>query len=446
MERQRFCRNLANGRCADPACSYGHLPGLPEYTCRHFLNGYCRYGYSCWYGHPDMRPRLHGGLPRRHAGRSSHPARPAAHVRGHEHALQRGPAVDADAQSQRGRRGNAAQEVRPVAQREAVRPADAGQSGGEPGARSSARRRTPSTSRMACRNMMCPYFEAEGECNEEGCMLVHGDKCDMCDRYILHPTNGFYRAVHKRECLEEHEKEMARAFANQLSAEKQCGICMENIHQQAQRFGILNNCKHSYCLQCIRSWRKTTGTVNRKTTRSCPECRIVSDFVIPSAFWVEEPEEKKQLIDTYIKNMKEKVCKYMRQGNVDDCPFGNKCFYKHQLPDGRIVQAGAPRRRRRPSTNLDESMEISIDDLHWLRERAPLRSLELWETDSSGEDVDLDAELGFDEYDLAFIQDIEFDLEYQGELDLGPSRPRRRRRPRSERPVEDPTPCPGIAH
>jgi len=33
--------------------------------------------------------------------------------------------------------------------------------------------------------------------------------------------------------------------------------------------------------------------------RSCPECRVVSEFVIPSVYWVEDQEEKDHLIDLF---------------------------------------------------------------------------------------------------------------------------------------------------
>lgn len=39
------------------------------------------------------------------------------------------------------------------------------------------------------------------------------------------------------------------------------------------------------------------------TDRSCPECRITSNFVIPSEFWVEDKEEKQKLIQTYKEGM-----------------------------------------------------------------------------------------------------------------------------------------------
>ena len=52
---------------------------------------------------------------------------------------------------------------------------------------------------------------------------------------------------------------MDLSFAVQRSEEKVCGICMEVVWQKqpasAQRFGILTNCTHVYCLDCIRKWR-----------------------------------------------------------------------------------------------------------------------------------------------------------------------------------------------
>src|SRR6218665_2200195 len=33
--------------------------------------------------------------------------------------------------------------------------------------------------------------------------------------------------------------------------------------------------------------------------RACPECRVKSDFVTPSRYWVEEKNDKKKLIEEY---------------------------------------------------------------------------------------------------------------------------------------------------
>lgn len=33
--------------------------------------------------------------------------------------------------------------------------------------------------------------------------------------------------------------------------------------------------------------------------RSCPECRVTSEFVIPSVYWVEDQEDKDHLIELF---------------------------------------------------------------------------------------------------------------------------------------------------
>jgi hypothetical protein len=38
------------------------------------------------------------------------------------------------------------------------------------------------------------------------------------------------------------------------------------------------------------------GNVN---SRACPECRVTSDFVCPSMYWVDTKEEKEKLIKDY---------------------------------------------------------------------------------------------------------------------------------------------------
>ena len=71
--------------------------------------------------------------------------------------------------------------------------------------------------------------------------------------------------------------------------------------------------------------------------RACPECRQTSDYICPSRYWVETPEEKARLLDDYKLALNKKECKYFRKGE-GECPFGNKCFYRHDGGDGREVR------------------------------------------------------------------------------------------------------------
>ncbi|CAN0103772.1 probable E3 ubiquitin-protein ligase makorin-1 isoform X1 [Lethenteron reissneri] len=184
---------------------------------------------------------------------------------------------------------------------------------------------------------LCPYA-AVGECRYgDHCVYLHGDVCDMCGLQVLHPSDSEQRTQHHRACVSAHEKDMEAAFAVQRSSGVVCGICMEVVFEKARaserRFGILSSCSHAYCLSCIRKWRRTKQLEN-KVIKSCPECRVTSDFVIPSEYWIDCKEEKDKLIQSYKDAMGQKACRYFDQGR-GSCPFGVKCFYLHAYPDGR---------------------------------------------------------------------------------------------------------------
>lgn len=187
------------------------------------------------------------------------------------------------------------------------------------------------TGRQLCRDA------AMGQCfRGESCMYIHGEICDMCGLQVLHPVDAVQRADHVKVCIEAHEKDMELSFAVQRSLDKVCGICMEVVYEKANssdcRFGILSNCNHTYCLKCIRRWRSDKQFGNR-IIKSCPQCRVTSNFVIPSEFWVEEEEEKQKLIQQYKEAMSNKNCRYFAEGR-GFCPFGENCFYKHAQPEG----------------------------------------------------------------------------------------------------------------
>lgn len=206
---------------------------------------------------------------------------------------------------------------------------------------------------------LCPYTTKDGICINLGtCTNVHGDYCDMCARFVLHPYNEVERKQHQQECLKQHEKNMEISFAIQRSKEKSCGVCFEVIMEKAdgeQRFGILPNCNHCFCLTCIRKWRQARQFEN-KIIRACPECRVTSDFVCPSIYWVDTKEDKDKLIEDYKTALARKDCKYFRKGE-GKCPFGNKCFYMHAGPDGKKIDVGPPPRQRR-QRNVDADMDV----------------------------------------------------------------------------------------
>lgn len=198
---------------------------------------------------------------------------------------------------------------------------------------------------------------------------IHLELCEMCQLYCLHPDDLEQRREHNRECLEQHEQDMELSFAIARSKDKMCGICFDTVVEKEgrkeRRFGILSKCNHTFCLDCIRRWRQDKQFENT-VTRACPECRVASDFVCPSAFWVDTKEEKDKLLTDYRTALGAKNCKYFRLGR-GRCPFGNKCFYRHALPDGTVIDVGQPRRYRKPHRDSrqdrDRNRDWDRDDL-----------------------------------------------------------------------------------
>ncbi|NWU14761.1 MKRN2 ligase, partial [Cephalopterus ornatus] len=194
---------------------------------------------------------------------------------------------------------------------------------------------------------LCPY-SARGPCPVgERCPYLHGDLCDICGLHVLHPHDPEQRRAHEMMCMATFEHDMEKAFAFQASQDKVCSICMEVVYEKPsaseRRFGILSNCTHTYCLSCIRQWRCAKQFEN-PIIKSCPECRVISEFVIPSVYWVEEQEKKNELIEAFKQGVGKKPCKYFEQGK-GTCPFGGKCLYLHAYPDGTRAEPEKPRKQ-----------------------------------------------------------------------------------------------------
>ncbi|XP_054136951.1 E3 ubiquitin-protein ligase makorin-2 [Melozone crissalis] len=194
---------------------------------------------------------------------------------------------------------------------------------------------------------LCPYAAA-GACHfGERCLYLHGQLCEICGLQVLHPFDPEQRKAHEMMCMATFEHDMERAFAIQASQDKVCSICMEVVYEKAsaseRRFGILSNCTHTYCLSCIRQWRCAKQFEN-PIIKSCPECRVISEFVIPSVYWVEEQEKKNELIEAFKQGVGKKPCKYFEQGK-GTCPFGGKCLYLHAYPDGTRAEPEKPRKQ-----------------------------------------------------------------------------------------------------
>ncbi|XP_070696282.1 makorin, ring finger protein, 4 [Pempheris klunzingeri] len=108
-----------------------------------------------------------------------------------------------------------------------------------------------------------------------------------------------------------------------------CGICMDKVYEKTDPrnrvFGILPNCNHSFCLQCIMTWRKTKD-LGPDVVKSCPQCRVRSAFYVPNKYWV-EGQAKERVIAAFKEKFGKKSCSYYTRFRC--CPFKTECLYRH---------------------------------------------------------------------------------------------------------------------
>lgn len=116
--------------------------------------------------------------------------------------------------------------------------------------------------------------------------------------------------------------------------DEECCICLEKVLARGSKFGVLDQCDHTFCLKCIRGWRSTYDKRNSKHHfRTCPICRRNSFIVIPSVHMIKSGPEKEALIEEYKEVLKSIPCKHFNRGK-GQCPFMNSCLYAHLLPNG----------------------------------------------------------------------------------------------------------------
>lgn len=176
-------------------------------------------------------------------------------------------------------------------------------------------------------------FHADGNCRYgAGCMYTHGTFCSLCQKNVLHPTENALAAAHVRACAEKAE----RHAHTSPGAAVECGICMENPAALGRKFGLLQNCDHPFCLECVRSWRGSDNAevFGRENVRSCPLCRVESFVIIPSETFETDVDEKDRLLESYRRKLGRIPCKHFRFGD-GTCPFGTRCMYAHVDRDGR---------------------------------------------------------------------------------------------------------------
>ncbi|XP_055460207.1 E3 ubiquitin-protein ligase makorin-2 isoform X3 [Psammomys obesus] len=324
--KQVTCRYFMHGVCREGSqCLFSHdlANSKPSTICKYYQKGYCAYGARCRYDHTKP-PAAAGG-----AVGPAPPSLPSLGLNSSQPSPDIATSVMRTHLHEPGKREKKTLVLR---DRNAIR---------------TGLDDLEASSSYSNEQQLCPYAAA-GECRfGDACVYLHGDMCEICRLQVLHPFDPEQRKAHEKMCMSTFEHEMEKAFAFQASQDKVCSICMEVILEKAsaseRRFGILSSCSHTYCLSCIRQWRCAKQFEN-PIIKSCPECRVISEFVIPSVYWVEDQDKKNELIEAFKQGMGKKACKYFEQGK-GTCPFGSKCLYRHAYPDGRLAEPEKPRKQ-----------------------------------------------------------------------------------------------------
>ncbi|XP_075882510.1 makorin, ring finger protein, 4 isoform X2 [Nelusetta ayraudi] len=299
----RVCRLFLNGCCRlGPRCNYRHEWSVSAQICRYFQKGGCWYGDRCRYLHvpqPQVGETVssrRGSVP---AVSSSHVAYPPADRRGSEPALLQAGAM----------------------------------------------------SRQECGRAVASSSNSQNEVghpaenNQEQQTLVRDFHPSASQDFLGQKPEVAQAFVVRTE--QEASGEVttaggAAASSAQGNSENisnvTCGICMDNVYEKSHPrnnvFGILPNCNHAFCIQCISTWRKVRD-YGPDVIKSCPVCRMKSAFYVPSKNWV-EGQAKERLITDFKEKCRKKTCRYhIRSGY---CPFKTDCLYMHDKHARRIPQ------------------------------------------------------------------------------------------------------------
>jgi len=73
-----------------------------------------------------------------------------------------------------------------------------------------------------------------------------------------------------------------------------CEICSCDVETAKRLYGVLDNCDHIFCYECIVSWKRSK--YSNAESESCPVCKIRSAFITPSKHWYDNKEDKYRLV------------------------------------------------------------------------------------------------------------------------------------------------------
>jgi len=104
-----------------------------------------------------------------------------------------------------------------------------------------------------------------------------------------------------------------------------CEICQCDVEEAKRLYGVLDNCDHIFCYECIVSWKRSK--YSNAESESCPVCKVRSAFITPSKQWYDNKDDKYRLVKKHKSHLKTLPCRYyLRHGY---CRYSDRCFYDH---------------------------------------------------------------------------------------------------------------------
>ena len=109
--------------------------------------------------------------------------------------------------------------------------------------------------------------------DKPSCLVV----CEICHLFVdsnnlshseVSHQHHIYFTSHQaplllQECQKASENYKLKEAVFKISSKQTCSICLEIVWQKqpksSQRFGLLSDCNHVFCLECIRKWRKNNS-------------------------------------------------------------------------------------------------------------------------------------------------------------------------------------------
>eukprot|EP00550_Attheya_septentrionalis_P003388 CAMPEP_0198290886 /NCGR_PEP_ID=MMETSP1449-20131203/8588_1 /TAXON_ID=420275 /ORGANISM="Attheya septentrionalis, Strain CCMP2084" /LENGTH=272 /DNA_ID=CAMNT_0043989445 /DNA_START=65 /DNA_END=883 /DNA_ORIENTATION=+ len=242
---------------------------------------------------------------------------------------------------------------------------------------------------------MCRFFVTNGTCwNGSECHFSHelpdGVDPEVAQKQIVCPFFQQGNCHFGESCRYSHS--VGDVDDTERSSDtRTCGICLDDVPDSGKQFGLLLNCNHCFCYDCLTKWRQTKASTPSTVNKCCPVCREKSDFIVRSSYYCVE-EEKEGLVNSFKARMSVRPCQQFN-GSIGSCSFGPDCLYAHLGEEGEDMKPNDIKKKRRPRRRRSQT------DAEFIMAMLMLLSMDI-----DSDDIDSDDDSQLDEEELHSYQ------------------------------------------